>query len=98
MATDLLVQHEEHEQRSAFFLERGGERLAAMTLSRVNAQLVMIDHTEVSDALRGQGAGRQLLDAVVAWARASGAKLIPVCPFAKAQFDKDASLRDVLSA
>lgn len=57
----------------------------------------MIDHTEVKDALKGQGAGRKLLDAAVAWARESETKIIPVCSYAKAQFDKDASLADILS-
>jgi predicted GNAT family acetyltransferase len=32
----------------------------------------------------------------VAFAREKNLKVIPLCPFAKAQFDKDASLRDVL--
>jgi predicted GNAT family acetyltransferase len=82
------VKREEHGHRSSFFLEKDGARVAEMT---------MIDHTEVSDTLRGQGAGRQLLDAAVAWARETNAKFIPVCPFAKAQFDKDPSIRDVLS-
>ena len=68
-----------------------------MTFTRVNPKLVIIDHTEVSDSLKGQGAGRQLLDAAVAWARANDTKFIAVCPFAKAQFEKDPSIRDVLS-
>lgn len=68
-----------------------------MTYSRVNRALLMIDHTEVDDSLRGQGAGRALLDSLVAWARENNQKIIPVCPFAKAQFDKDPSLGDVLS-
>jgi predicted GNAT family acetyltransferase len=97
MATSLEVKREEHGHRSSFFLEKDGARVAEMTMSRVNPTLVMIDHTEVSDTLRGQGAGRQLLDAAVAWARSTNAKFIPVCPFAKAQFDKDPSIRDVLS-
>ena len=92
------VQRTETGHRGAFFLEGGGARLAEMTYSRVNPALVMIDHTEVSDALRGQGAGRRLLDALVAWARETGTKVIPVCPYAKAQFEKDPSLRDVLSS
>ena len=40
--------------------------------------------------------GRELLGALVQWARATGTKVVPLCPFAKAQFDKDASIRDVL--
>jgi uncharacterized protein len=96
--TDLSIEREEKGQRGAFFLMREGTRIAEMTFSRVNPTLVMIDHTEVSAALKGQGVGRKLLDAFVAWARETHTKVIPVCPFAKAQFDKDPSIRDVLSA
>ena len=98
MATGLEVKREEKGHRGAFFLERDGQRLAEMTFSRANEKLIMIDHTDVSDVLRGQGAGRELLDSLVSWVRASQTKVIPVCPFAKAQFDKDASIRDVLSS
>jgi predicted GNAT family acetyltransferase len=97
MATGLKVNHEVKGHRSAFFLEKDGARVAEMTMSRVNDHTTMIDHTEVSDTLRGQGAGRELLDAAVAWARKENQKFIPVCPFAKAQFDKDATIGDVLS-
>lgn len=68
-----------------------------MTYSRTNATLIVIDHTEVDASLGGQGVGRQLLDALVQWARATGTKVIPLCPFAKAQFEKTPAIRDVLN-
>jgi hypothetical protein len=58
--------------------------------------VVSIDHTEVDESLRGQGIARKLTLAAVDWARKSGVKLLPVCPFAKAVFDRDPSLHDVL--
>ncbi|MCC6335614.1 MAG: N-acetyltransferase [Myxococcales bacterium] len=95
---ELTPRHEEQGHRGAFFLEKEGARLAQMTYTRSSAGLILIDHTEVSDALRGQGAGKELLDALVAWARQTKTKVLPVCPYAKAQFEKHAALRDVLSA
>lgn len=92
-----LVEHEEQGHRGAFFIEKDGERVGQMTYTRANPSLIVIDHTEVSAVLKGQGAGRRLLDALVAWARETQTKVVPVCPFAKAQFEKDASLRDVRS-
>lgn len=92
----LNVMHRNAGHRGAFVIERDGVRLAAMTYSRTSPAMVLIDHTEVSDELRGQGAGRRLLDAMVAWARETHTTLVPVCPFAKAQFEKDAAIRDVL--
>lgn len=93
-----MIKYEETGNRGAFYFERDGERLASMTYSRTSPTLVIIDHTEVSDVLKGQGMGRQLLDALVAWARETGTKLMATCPYALAQFKKDESLRDVLAA
>lgn len=92
----IRVEHEEDGNRGAFFIEREGVRLAQMTYSRATESLVIIDHTEVDEVLRGLGVGRRLLDAAVAWARASKTRVIATCPYAKAQFDKDPSIRDVL--
>lgn len=69
---------------------------AQMTFSRAGEGMIIIDHTEVSDRLRGQGVGRKLLDRLVTFARENQLKVIPLCPFAKSVFDKDASIGDVL--
>ena len=68
-----------------------------MTYSRATPALVIIDSTEVSPELAGQGVGRRLLDAAVAWARSTGTKFMATCPFALAQFSRDPSIRDVLA-
>jgi predicted GNAT family acetyltransferase len=93
----LPILHEESGHRGAFYFEQDGKRLAEMTYSRANATLVIIDHTEVDVSLGGQGAGRQLLDAAVQWARETKTKMMATCPFAKAQFEKDPTIRDVLA-
>jgi predicted GNAT family acetyltransferase len=91
------VQHEEFGSKGAFFLAgEGGAHLATMTYSRANESLIIIDHTDVAESLAGQGVGRALLNALVDWARRSKTKVMPLCPFATAQFGKDASIRDVL--
>lgn len=91
------IQHEDEASKGAFFVNADDQRVAEMTYSRTNASLIIIDHTEVDASLGGQGVGRKLLDALVAWVRGEGIKVVPLCPFAKAQFDKDASIRDVLA-
>ena len=84
--------------RGAFYVEREGERVAEQTFSAApDGKLVIIDHTEIAESLRGQGIARKLTLAAVDWARKSGVKLVPVCPFAKAVFDRDPTIRDVLA-
>lgn len=92
----ITIEHAEDGGRGAFFVQKQGVRLAEMTYSRVDPKLVIIDHTEVNEALQGLGVARRLLDFAVAWARNTGTKIIATCPYAKAQFAKDASIRDVL--
>lgn len=91
-----MIGHEERGHRGAFFLVRDGQRLAQMTYTVAGTRII-IDHTEVDDALRGTGAGKKLVEAAVAWARQENRRLLPLCPFARSVFAKDAALRDVLA-
>ncbi len=92
----MIIQREEHGSKGAFFIQEQGERQAEMTYTMAGPQRMIIDHTEVSDALRGKSAGKQLVAAAVEYARANQLKIIPLCPFAKAVFDKTPSFQDVL--
>ena len=70
---------------------------AEMTFSRASERLIIIDHTDVPEALRGRHVGNLLLERAIADARAAGARIFPLCPFAAAQFRKHAEYKDVLS-
>lgn len=82
--------------RGAFEVNVDGKRLAEMTYTGAGDGTIIIDHTQVDDALRGTGAGKKLLAALVAWARESHTAVIPVCPFAKSVFEKTPEFQDVL--
>lgn len=69
---------------------------AEMTYSRAGATTIIIDHTEVPDALRGRGVGVALVRRGVEDARAKGLKIVPLCPFAKAQIARHPEWQDVL--
>lgn len=71
---------------------------AEMTFSRVNPKLIIIDHTEVADRLRGLGVGQALVLRAVEDARASGSQILPLCPFAAAQFRRHPDWADVLQS
>lgn len=75
-------------------MELEHERLAELTYSKAGNKII-IDHTDVSDKLRGQGAGKQLVMKAVEYARASNIKIIPLCPFARSVFDKTPEIADV---
>ncbi len=92
----MQVQHRDDNHKGAFYIEIDGEELAAMEYSRAGDNMLIISHTEVSDALRGQGAGMKMLLTLADYARGNNIKVIPLCPFAKSVFDKREDLRDVL--
>jgi len=56
----------------------------------------IIDHTEVFSEFEGKGVGKKLVMAGVGYARANGLKILPLCPFAKALFERTKEIQDVL--
>lgn len=91
------IERIEHGSKGAFIIKVNNERLAEMTYSKAGEKLIIIDHTEVSDALRGKGAGKQLVSAAVEYARKNQIKILPLCTFAKSVFDKSPEFNDVLN-
>ncbi|MNI41175.1 Acetyltransferase (GNAT) family protein [compost metagenome] len=80
-----------------FYIAGDGKDLAEITYKQGEAGVWVIDHTYVSEDLRGQGTGEQLVRAVVDKAREENVKIIPQCPYAAKQFERHAEYADVLS-
>jgi uncharacterized protein len=98
MSETTSVRREQKGHRGAFYIDGKGGRLAELTFSAApDRQLVILEHTEVDESLRGQGIARKLVETAVTWAREQQIKLVPVCPFAKAVFDREPAFRDVLA-
>ncbi|MEK8199928.1 GNAT family N-acetyltransferase [Lysinibacillus sp. FSL M8-0134] len=82
------------ENKFAFVNEQDGERLAEITWQQ-NGQVMVMDHTYVSDKLRGQGVAKQLLDQAASYARDKGYKMEAVCSYVVAAFEKSDAYNDV---
>lgn len=61
----------------------------------VGKDYYIITHTGVDASLKGQGVGKQLVKRVVDKARADGLKILPLCPYAKSEFEKTPDYADV---
>lgn len=92
----MQIQFEQSDSKGAFFVEENQHHLATMTFSKAGDQLLIIDHTEVSDVLRGKNVGKQLVAAAVEHARKNNLKILPLCPFAKSVFERVKEYQDVL--
>ena len=60
----------------------------AELLYRRRADRLVLVHTEVPDAMSGQGVGGELVRAAVNRAAAEGLTIVPLCPFARAWLEK----------
>ena len=69
--------------------------LAEMIFS-ADKDIITIERTYVSDELRGQGAGKQLLQKLAAWVREENKKIVAVCSFAQKEMTKNQEYDDVL--
>jgi len=86
---DLPVEREEDESGKGRYLVRGpADTVAEMSYRLTGADQIIIDHTEVPDAFRGTGTGLRLLEALMADAEKEERRIIPLCPFAAAQFER----------
>jgi hypothetical protein len=91
------IDYSETESRGLYKVRSApGEPVAHMTLSKAGEHLIIIDHTEVPDALSGRGLGVALVARAVADARAAGKRIVPLCPYAAAQFRRHPEWHDVL--
>jgi predicted GNAT family acetyltransferase len=90
------IKLEDSGSKGRYILRSPQGAVAEMTFSKVGEHMIIIDHTEVPDAFRGQGVGLRLVARAVEDMRAAGRKIIPLCPFANAQFRRHKEWADVL--
>lgn len=90
------VKQENDSKKGMFYIEQDGKVVAEMTYVWAGPEKIIINHTEVNDILKGQGAGKQMLSKAVEFVRENGLKIIPLCPFVKSVFDKTPEYGDVL--
>lgn len=91
------IHHEETGSKGRYWTRKDGGPVAEMTYSRAGDTMIIIDHTEVPEACRGEGVGVALVEKAVKEARANGIRILPLCPFAAAQFRRHTDWQDVLN-
>lgn len=83
--------------KGRYVVDGPGNVTAGMFYTLSGSDRLIIEHTEVPDAFRGTGTGLRLLEALIADARKAGHKVVPICPFAAAQFERHPEWADILS-
>ncbi|MFD1205947.1 MULTISPECIES: GNAT family N-acetyltransferase [Sporosarcina] len=78
----------------AFRYEQDGKMLAEITWTLLGDVMVM-DHTFVSQDLRGQGVAKKLLDRAAQYAREKGYKMEAVCSYVVTAFERYKEYDDI---
>lgn len=85
---------EKSPQHFAFEYEKEGETLAEIEwIQRDN--VMEMNHTFVSEVLRGQGVAKQLLDKAAEYAREKDFKMKAICSYVASAFETKADYNDV---
>ena len=90
------IQNKKVGTKGMFYVENDKTILAKMVYTMPSDGKMIIEHTEVSEELKGQNVGAQLVKTAVEFARANNIKIIPLCPFANSVFKRKPEFADVL--
>lgn len=82
------------QQGNGFVMKEDGQVVAEVTYIPQEDAL-LIDHTFVSESLRGQKVGEELVRRVVQHARESNLKVVPACSYAHALFKRHQEFSDI---
>ena len=75
--------------QGAFYIKDGDKQLGEMVIS-ISGKDLTVYHTEVLPEAEGKGLAKNLLSAMVEYARKNGLQVIPLCPYVFAQFQRHA--------
>ena len=94
---EMTITVEDSESKGRYIAHVAGyHEPGELTFSRAGEARIIVDHTGVPESLRGHGVGAALAARVVEDARAKALKIVPLCPFFKAQAQRHPEWRDVV--
>ena len=90
------IKQEETKTKGRLVALDGATEMGEMTYSIANEQLLIVDHTGVDEAYKGQKVGLALFYKLVELTRTDGRKIMALCPFARKMFERHSDTHDVL--
>lgn len=92
--SEAVLRRENGATKGRLVLSRDGAE-AELTWSVTSPTRWIADHTGVPDSMRGTGAGKLMVERLVAEARAEGVTIIALCPFVRSQAVRHPEWADV---
>ncbi|WP_374299594.1 GNAT family N-acetyltransferase [Paracoccus sp. (in: a-proteobacteria)] len=96
---ELTITKEDTDARHGRYVVRvaGTDAEAELTFTRRGPDRISADHTGAPDALRGTGAAGALVEAMVADARKSGFRIVPLCSYVAARYARHPDWADAFA-
>lgn len=97
---EITITKEDLDTRHGRYVARieGIDSEAELVFTRRGPEKISADHTGAPVQMRGTGAAKALVEYMIADARANGFRIIPICPFVKAQYAKHPEWSDVFAS
>lgn len=92
----ITIKNTEKDGKGIFEAFAESTKAGEMTYVKNQMSILIIDHTEVDPQFSGKGIGKQLVEAAVAYARATHLKIMPLCPFASKVMEGKEIYKDIL--
>ncbi|WP_164156822.1 GNAT family N-acetyltransferase [Sandarakinorhabdus rubra] len=96
--SDILITKEDGPRHGRYVARIAGIAAEAeLVFTHRGPGLISADHTGAPDTMRGTGAARALVDALIADARDAPFHIIPLCPYVRAQYERNPDWQDVMT-
>lgn len=92
---NIEIKQEDNGVKGIFRIFEGQTMAGEMTYVWAGESKFIIDHTSVQPQFGGRGFGKRLVLSAVLFARKNKINILPLCPFAKYEFEKTPSYTDV---
>lgn len=89
------IQNKKVGNKGIFYIEKDKKIVAEMVYTMAATDKMIIEHTEVSEELKGQSIGLRLVKNAADYARKNNIKIVPLCPFTLSVFKKRPEFEDV---
>ncbi len=93
----MKIEHRTSASGGVFFIEHDGSEAATMEYKTTGEGMV-IEHTNVDAVFKGQGVGKKLVSAAVAYAAENKKELGATCSFARAVLEKEDGYRNIYNS
>lgn len=93
---EFQIKHKETNDTGMFYMEDEAGIISELTYKNRDG-VMMIDHTQTRESMKGNGLASKIVDHTVRYARKNEIKINPICPFVVSKFNEIKAYQDVLA-